>query len=69
MSNNNKRLEKLCNDIFALNPNIRFAGVVNIMGTLIVGGMRQSVKSMEDKVDSSKLYLESAYRVLKHMCL
>jgi hypothetical protein len=61
MSNNNK-LEKLCNDIFVLNPSIRFAGVVNRMGTLVAGGMRQSVKSMEDKEDSSKLYLESALR-------
>ena len=59
---NNNKLEKLCNDIFALNPNIRFAGVVNNMGTLVAGGMRQSVNSMEDKGDSSKLYLESALR-------
>jgi len=62
MSNHNNKLHKICNDIFALNPNIRFAGVVNRMGTLIVGGMRQSVKSMEGKEDSSKLYLESALR-------
>ena len=32
------------------------------MGTLIAGGMRQSIKSMEGKEDSSKLYLESALR-------
>ena len=62
MSNRKNKLQKICNDIFALNPNIRFAGVVNRMGTLIVGGMRQSVKSMEGKEDSSKLYLESALR-------
>ena len=62
MSNHHDKFKKLCNDIFALNPNIRFAGVVNNMGTLVAGGMRQSVKSMEDKVDSSKLYLESALR-------
>jgi Family of unknown function (DUF6659) len=62
MSNHNNKFEKLCNDIFALNPNIRFAGVVNNMGALVAGGMRQSVKSMEDKVDSSKLYLESVLR-------
>ena len=61
MSNNNK-LEKLCNDILALNPNIRFAGIVNRMGTLVAGGMRKSVRSMEGKEDSSKLYLESALR-------
>ena len=59
---NNNKLEKLCNDIFALNPNIRFTGVVNRMGTLVAGGMRQSIKSMEGKEDSSKLYLESALR-------
>ena len=63
MSNhNNNKLQKICNDIFALNPNIRFAGIVNKMGTLVAGGMRQSVKSMEDKGDSSTLYLESALR-------
>jgi uncharacterized protein DUF6659 len=62
MSNYNDKFEKLCNDIFALNPNIRFAGVINNMGTLVAGGMRQSVKSMEDKVDSSKLNLESVLR-------
>src|SRR3954470_19521571 len=62
MSTHNNKLQKLCDAIFALNPNIRFAGIVNKMGTLIAGGMRQSIKSMEDKGDSSKLYLESAIR-------
>jgi hypothetical protein len=62
MSNHDNKFEKLCNEIYALNPNIRFAGVVNRMGTLVAGGMRQSIKSMEDKGDSSKLYLESAIR-------
>jgi hypothetical protein len=62
MSNHNNKLQKLCDAIFALNPNIHFAGVVNNMGTLVAGGMRQSVKSMEDKGDSSRLYLESAIR-------
>jgi hypothetical protein len=62
MSNHNNKLQNLCDAVFALNPNIRFAGVVNNMGTLVAGGMRQSVNSMEDKGDSSKLYLESALR-------
>jgi hypothetical protein len=61
-THNNNKLQKLCDAIFALNSNIRFAGVVNNMGTLVAGGMRQSVKSMEDKGDSSRLYLESAIR-------
>src|SRR6188472_2775971 len=62
MSNRKNKLQKICNDIFALDPNIRFAGIVNKMGTLIAGGMRQSIKPMENEVDSSKLYLESALR-------
>jgi hypothetical protein len=61
-THHNNKLQKLCDVIFALNPNIRFAGVVNNMGTLVAGGMRQSIKSMEDKGDSSRLYLESAIR-------
>jgi hypothetical protein len=61
-THHNNKLQKLCDAIFALNSNIRFAGVVNNMGTLVAGGMRQSVKSMEDKGDSSTLYLESALR-------
>jgi hypothetical protein len=62
MYTHNNKLQKLCDAIFALNPNIRFAGVVNKMGTLVAGGMRQNVNSMEDKGDSSKLYLESTIR-------
>src|SRR6187200_3113412 len=62
MSTHNNKLQKLCDAIFALNSNIRFAGVVNKMGTLVAGGMGQNVKSMEHKGDSSKLYLESAIR-------
>ena len=62
MSNRKNKLQKICNDIFALNPNIRFAGIVNKMGTLVAGGMRQSIKPMENEVDTSKLYLESALR-------
>jgi hypothetical protein len=62
MSTHNNKLQNLCDAIFALNPNIRFAGVVNKMGTLVAGGMGQNVKSMEDKGDSSKLYLESTIR-------
>ena len=62
MSNRKNKLQKICNDIFALNSNIRFAGIVNKMGTLVAGGMRQSIKPMENEVDSSKLYLESALR-------
>ena len=56
------KFEKLCNDIFTISPTIRSAIVIDKMGKLIAGGMRQGVKSMEDKEDSQKLYTEFALR-------
>ena len=61
MSNHHK-FKKLCNDIFALSTNIRFAGVIDKMGKLIAGGMREGIKSMEDTEDTLKLYVEFALR-------
>ena len=46
--------ELLCDNIFALSPNIRFVGVINGMGDLVAGGMREGVQSMEDKDSSPK---------------
>ena len=57
-----ERFEKICNDIFALSPTIRSAAVIDKMGKLVAGGMRQGVKSMESTVDSQKLYVEFALR-------
>lgn len=54
--------EKICNDVIILSHNIRSASVIDKMGKLIAGGMRQGVKSMESTVDSQKLYVEFALR-------
>jgi hypothetical protein len=54
--------ENLCNAIFALNYNVRFAGVIDTMGKLVAGGMRHGLKSMEDNENSQKLYVEFALR-------
>jgi hypothetical protein len=62
MSDPNYKFEKLCNDIFALSSYIRSAIVIDKMGKLVSGGMRQGVKSMEEKEDSPKLYIEFALR-------
>ena len=56
------KFEKLCNDIFALNSNIRFVGIIDKMGNLVTGGMREGISPMEEKKDSSKLYLEFLLR-------
>ncbi|MBV9176609.1 MAG: hypothetical protein JO297_06195 [Nitrososphaeraceae archaeon] len=62
MSDPYHKFEKLCNDIFALSSSIRSAIVIDKMGKLVAGGMRQGIKSMEDKDDSQKLYVEFALR-------
>jgi hypothetical protein len=67
MQNNKKKtsmsqFKKLCNSVFALSQNIRFAGVIDKMGKLAAGGMKEGLMSMEDKEDSSKLYLEFLIR-------
>lgn len=54
--------EQLCDNIFELSSNIRFVGIINGMGDLVAGRMREGVKSMEDRENSSKLYLEFLLR-------
>jgi uncharacterized protein DUF6659 len=62
MGQTNPALDKLCEEIFSLNAGIRFVGVITRMGKLVAGGMRQGTQSMEQREDSSKLYLEFALR-------
>ena len=54
--------EHLCDNIFEIISNIRFVGIINGMGDLVAGGMREGVQSMEDRENSSKLYLEFLLR-------
>src|ERR671918_1979564 len=54
--------EQLCDNIFALSSNIRFVGIISGMGDLVAGGMRDGMQSMEDRENSSKLYLEFVLR-------
>jgi hypothetical protein len=54
------RLKELCDKIFSINQNIRFAGVITKMGKLVAGGMKPELEYLEDKDDSSKLYVQFA---------
>jgi hypothetical protein len=54
--------DKICDNIFALSSNIRSVQIINKMGDLVAGGMREGIQSMEDKESSSKLYLEFVLR-------
>ena len=62
MTDRYDKFGKLCNDIFTLSPTIRSAVVIDKIGKLVAGGMREGIKSMEDKDDSQKLYVEFALR-------
>jgi hypothetical protein len=54
--------EKICDNIFAVSSNIRSVSIINGLGDLVAGGMREGLQSMEDKESSSKLYLEFVLR-------
>ena len=48
--------EKLCEKVFSLHDDIRYAGVINDGGSLLAGGMRKGLDSItEDQND--ELYL------------
>lgn len=53
---------ELCARVFAVDPAIRFAGVVDRMGRLVAGGMRQGLNPLESIKDMDRLYLEFALR-------
>ena len=56
----NAQFQKICESIFELHSGIRFAGIIDKMGKLVAGGMREGLRSMEQ--DSAELYLEFALR-------
>jgi hypothetical protein len=48
--------EKLCENIFRLHDDIRYAGVIDDAGTLLAGGMRKGLDSITEE-QSDELYL------------
>ena len=47
---------KLCEDVFELHDDIRYAGIIDDMGILIAGGMRRGLDSMTQQ-ENDELYL------------
>jgi hypothetical protein len=56
------KFDKICDDIFAVSTAIRSAIVIDKMGRHVAGGMRKGIRSMEEKDDSQKLYVQFALR-------
>ncbi|HEU4468796.1 MAG TPA: DUF6659 family protein [Nitrososphaeraceae archaeon] len=50
-------LPALCNSIFDVDENIRFVGMIDEMGKLIVGDMKKDTQSLEKNDGSIRLYL------------
>ncbi len=54
---------KVCDSVLAVDPKIRFAGVINERGRLVAGGMRANVEPLESKKDDEMIFMELALRV------
>ena len=59
----NSSYEEKCN--LLLNEyDIRFAGVIDKMGNLVAGGMKDGLKPFEDETVQKKMFMEVALRVV-----
>ena len=54
---------KICESVFAVDPKIRFAGVINERGRLVAGGMKENVEPLENEKDDEMIFMELALRV------
>jgi hypothetical protein len=50
-------LSELCNSIFEINEKIRFVGIIDQMGKLITGNMKEGLRSLDRDDGSIRLYL------------
>ena len=49
----------ICNEIFAINNDIRFVGIVNREGEVIEGGFRKGIEPLLDQNEEQDMYLQS----------
>ncbi len=61
-SNKYYAFEQKCQNLLK-ESEIRFAGLINPMGNLVAGGMKEGLKPLEDDADMRKLYMELILRV------
>ncbi|HEV8404474.1 MAG TPA: DUF6659 family protein [Nitrososphaera sp.] len=54
--------EKLCDQVFALNDDIRYAGVIDNAGLPIAGGMRKGIDSIVTETDEELFLTQTALR-------
>lgn len=49
----------ICNEIFAVDKNIRFVGIVNKEGEVIEGGFRKGIEPLLDQSEEQDMYVQS----------
>ena len=54
--------EKLCRQVFALNDDVRYAGIVDDTGASIAGGMRKGTDSIVSETDEELFLTQTALR-------
>jgi len=55
--------EALCSEVRKMDPNVRFVGLINDKGHLVVGGMTSGKSSLEETNKDEMLFMELALRV------
>lgn len=55
--------EKICESIKAIDPKIRFAGVINERGHLDAGGLRENTEPLESAKEDEMNFMEIVLRV------
>ncbi len=56
-------LENQKSQLLLQEPEIRFAGMIDAMGNLVSGGIKEGLTPFEDEADTKKLYMELVLRV------
>lgn len=54
--------KQLCHQIFLLDQNVRFAGVLNSDGKLVAGGFREGIEPLYDQVNERLWFNQIAIR-------
>ncbi len=60
---NVEELEKICQKILKLDPNMRSARIINSRGHLMAGGMKEGLMSLEAQKQDEMMFMELALRV------
>ncbi len=61
-SSENQTLQKIC-DQLTNEPEIRFAGFLDLMGNLVAGQFRKNVKPLKNENERKKMFIEAVLRI------